>query len=382
MATLSPDRRRARLGVRHRLARPAATVADAARGVLALHATDPASAFLAAAARVPGATVASIERELYDDRSVVRMLGMRRTVFVVPAELAPVVHAACTTQVAAKERAKLLGFLDQSGIAEPAAWLARVEAATLDALTARGEATAAELARAVPELRTQITVGQGKWVGQQSASTRVLFLLAADGHVVRGRPLGSWLSTQYRWAPLAPWPRLDPADARVELARRWLRAHGPGTVADVAWWAGWTRTQARQALGALPTEPVDVEGDTAYVLADDTAPGPEPPPWVALLPALDPTPMSWQERGWYLGPHRDALFDRSGNIGPTVWCDGRVVGGWAQRRGGEVAYRLLEDVGADAAARIEAGAARLAAWLGDARVTPRFRTPLERELGG
>ncbi|HEX6444382.1 MAG TPA: winged helix DNA-binding domain-containing protein [Streptosporangiales bacterium] len=373
----NPERRRARLAVRHHLARPAATVAEAARGVLALHATDPASVYLAAAARVPDATVTSIEDELYGAGSVVRMLGMRRTMFVVPVELAPVVQAACTVQVAAKERTKLLGFLDRSGIAEPAKWLARVETATLDALTARGEATAAELAQDVPELTTRITVGQGRWQGQQGASTRVLFLLAADGHAVRGRPLGSWLSTQYRWARLAPWPHLDPAEARVELARHWLRAHGPGTVADLAWWAGWTLTQTRKALAELPTAPAD--GD-AYVLADDTAPVPEPGPWVALLPALDPTPMSWQERDWFLGPHRPALFDRSGNIGPTVWCCGRVVGGWAQRKDGEVVYRLLEDVGADATAQVADAAARLTAWLGDARVTPRFRTPLEREL--
>ena len=37
-------------------------------------------------------------------------------------------------------------------------------------------------------------------------------------------------------------------------------------------------------------------------------------------------------------------------------------------------------VGADATAAIEAEAARLADWLGPVRVTPRFRTPLEREL--
>jgi hypothetical protein len=50
------------------------------------------------------------------------------------------------------------------------------------------------------------------------------------------------------------------------------------------------------------------------------------------------------------------------------------------RRDGEIAYRLLEDVGADAAAAVHGAAARLGAWLGDTRVTPRFRTPLEREL--
>jgi hypothetical protein len=90
--------------------------------------------------------------------------------------------------------------------------------------------------------------------------------------------------------------------------------------------------------------------------------------------------MGWTERGWYLGGHRAALFDRSGNIGPSVWWDGRIVGGWAQRPDGEVVSRLLDDVGAQAASAVEAAAARLSVWLGETRVRPRFRTPLERVL--
>jgi Winged helix DNA-binding domain len=90
--------------------------------------------------------------------------------------------------------------------------------------------------------------------------------------------------------------------------------------------------------------------------------------------------MGWKERAWYLGDHGKALFDTNGNAGPTVWADGRVVGGWAQRRDGEIAVRLLEDTGAEVAAAIDAEAARLGAWYGDVRTTPRFRTPLEREL--
>jgi hypothetical protein len=100
----------------------------------------------------------------------------------------------------------------------------------------------------------------------------------------------------------------------------------------------------------------------------------------SLLPALDPTPMGWQSRAWYLDPHTPLLFDRTGNVGPTVWWAGRVVGGWAQRASGEVVYRLLEDIGADGVAAVAAEAAALEAWLGPARATPRFRTPLEREL--
>jgi hypothetical protein len=90
--------------------------------------------------------------------------------------------------------------------------------------------------------------------------------------------------------------------------------------------------------------------------------------------------MGWMARDWYLGAHRERLFDRSGNIGPTVWCDGRIVGGWAQRKDGDIAFALLEDPGSEAAAAIGGEAERLRDWIGDVRVTPRFRTPLEREL--
>ena len=51
-------------------------------------------------------------------------------------------------------------------------------------------------------------------------------------------------------------------------------------------------------------------------------------------------------------------------------------------KSGEVVLRFLEDAGATAVAAAEEQAARLEEWLGPARVTPRFRTPLERELVG
>jgi hypothetical protein len=92
--------------------------------------------------------------------------------------------------------------------------------------------------------------------------------------------------------------------------------------------------------------------------------------------------MGWKARDWYLGGHRDALFDGSGNAGPTIWVDGRIVGGWATRADGEVVTRLLEDVGSEASRAVDAEAARLTGWLQATHVIPRFPTPLARELVG
>ena len=77
---------------------------------------------------------------------------------------------------------------------------------------------------------------------------------------------------------------------------------------------------------------------------------------------------------------RSTLFDSNGNAGPTVWWDGRVVGGWSQRRDGEIAFGLLEDVGRDARAAIDAEVDRLRAWVGDVRFSPGFLPPFQREL--
>ena len=101
---------------------------------------------------------------------------------------------------------------------------------------------------------------------------------------------------------------------------------------------------------------------------------------MALLPGLDPTVMGWKERDWYLGTHAEDLFDRNGNAGPTVWSDGRVVGGWAQHPDGHVVVELLEPVSKTVGAAVERAARDLDARLGGTLVTPRFRTPLERRL--
>jgi hypothetical protein len=198
--------------------------------------------------------------------------------------------------------------------------------------------------------------------------------------MVRGRPRGGWTSLQFTWTAAGertPWAA--PA-ARTELARLWLVAFGPAPVSDLQWWTGWTASQVRQALAGLQIAEVDLDGVPGIMLAADQDQPAAAEPWPALLPALDPTAMGWRGRAWYVGGHTQALFDRSGNIGPTVWWDGRIVGGWAQRADGEIAVRLLEDTGTQAQAAIAAQAQRLRAWIGQDRVTPRFRTPLEREL--
>jgi DNA glycosylase AlkZ-like len=382
--------RQARLATRQRIAPDfrAGDLATAARAVVAFHATDPASVFLEARARLTASSPEAIERALYDDRSVLRMLAMRRTLFVAALEDVPILHAAAALAIGATERRRTVKMLTEGNV-EPdsAAALAELEAIGLAAVRERGEASTAELTGVDPRLGQAITLAQGKaYEGTTSVSSKVFFHLALDGRIGRGRPRGTWIGSQYRWSPIERWlpdgiPAMAVDDARATLVRRWLYAFGPGTLDDLRWWTGWPLGAIRPALAALGAVEVALDDDqVGYLLQDDLDPISYDGSWVALLPALDATTMGWASRDWYLGPHRPVLFDRNGNAGPTIWVDGRVVGGWAQRSTGEVATRLLEDVGKEAGLRVEEEAVRLETWIGAARVRARFPTPLEVEL--
>ena len=388
---ISTAQRRARLARRHHLVDRAADPATVADALVALHGTDPVTVYLSLFARLVDPRHEVVEQALYEDRSLVRLLGMRRTIFVPTREVAPLVQASSSLKVAATERKRLLKYLaDTDGDRDPEQWLAEVEALMLKTIDELGETSVTEVAAADPRLAERVSMGAGtKWSTTASVASRLMLLLGVEGRIVRTRPKGTWVSGQFRWATWEDWlgaplPELDVHEAQVELARRWLRAFGPGTFDDLKWWTGWTVRELRRALEVIGPVVVDLDdGRTGLVLPDDLDDDPEPEPWAALLPSLDATVMGWSGpgRGWYLGEYAPLVFDSVGNAGPTVWWNGRVVGGWGQRRdGGEIVYRLLEDVGADAEAAIRAEADRLAAAIGPVVVMPRFDSPLGREL--
>ncbi|HJR40360.1 MAG TPA: winged helix DNA-binding domain-containing protein [Nocardioidaceae bacterium] len=390
MRSFDVTERRARLARRHHLAHEARadTVEAATRGLVCLHATDPATVFLSARARMGSMAVAELEHALYRDRSLVKHLAMRRTLFVVPREVLPVVQAGASVRVADTETRRLVRDVEKAGLVEDGErWLTRAQAAVLDALADGREATSSELREEIDLLRGAITYGEGRrWGGEAPVGPRVLTTLSARGKVVRASNDGTWTASRPRWAITKAWLGEEPAvlderAGRAELVRLWLGRFGPGTLKDLKWWLGSTVAAVRTAVTDVGAVEVDLAGQTGYVLPDDLEPDLPVEPWAALLPGLDPTTMGWFERDWYLGPHRADLFDSNGNGGATAWWGGRVVGGWHQGSAGEVVVDLLEEVDARARTALEQEAGRLTEWLGGVRVAPRFPSPLSLRSG-
>jgi hypothetical protein len=358
-------------------------VVDAVRGLVCLHATDPATVYLSAWARIDGMQVADLEKAMYADRTLVKHLAMRRTLFVFPRETLGVAQAGASNRVAETECRRLISQVEKAGLRTDAArWLADAQEQVVAALADGREATSTELRQGVPLLEGAITYGEGKkWGGQISLGPRVLTTLSAAGRIVRASNVGGWTASRPRWASMSAWlggelETVSDTDGVAGLVGRWLRAFGPGTAADIKWWLGSTVTAVRKALTDLEAIEVDLDGQTGYLLPDDLEPVDPVEPWAALLPMLDPTTMGWYERDWYLGDHRPQLFDSNGNAGPTIWWDGRVVGGWRQTGSGEVVVQLLDDIGAEGQRAVQREAERLTEWLDGARVMPRFPSPL------
>ena len=384
---ISSAERRNRLAIRHGLAAPLGTVAEVADALVGLHGSDPATVFLSLRARIDGVTIEDIESALYDRAELWRIWAMRRTMFMVPPDLASIMYAAATRDVVANERRKLLKMLRANHVATDAdGWLEQVARASVEYLEEVGTATTSQMKKDVDGLDTKLTVQQGNGPEvTMSVASRLLMLLAMDGRVAKGRPAGTWRSSQYEWLSLEAWagePLSDmpTTEAEAQLVSCWLAAYGPGSFEDIKWWTGWTVAKTRRALELVGALEVALECGGGFVLPNDTGPAPDPEPWVALLPGLDPSLMGWKERGWILGDLAGRLFDRNGNAGPTAWADGEIVGGWAQRPDGSIAVGILRDPGTEAVTSLLLEAERLADWMGPVNLRSRFPSPYEKEL--
>ena len=385
MRSFSVEERRTRLARRHFLAEPTGRpIADVASSFVGLHATDPATPYLSLWARRKGFRISDLDAALYVDRSVVKHLAMRRTLWVFDTADLPAVQVAASNRVAATERKKLVADVVKAGIADDGeAWLAQATAAVVTHLDQHGHATARELRAALPQLAGDFDPAPGKsWGGPGPISPRVLTVLAVEGHLVRGTNEGGWTTSRPKWTSTSRWlgtPELAEHDAaRATLVGTYLRAFGPATVDDVKWFFGHTLGWTRDGLREVGAVEVDLDGVPGWVLPDDLEHEPSIERWCALLPGLDVTTMGWKQRDWYLGPHQSQVFDRNGNGGPTAWCDGRIVGGWTQDADGRVAVHLVEEVDAAASKALVRKAEHLTDWLGGVRIAARFPSPLTK----
>lgn len=154
--------------------------------------------------------------------------------------------------------------------------------------------------------------------GQTPALAHLLHRAALEGRVVMDGD---------RFVRTDPPPAVDRDAALAELARRYLRGHGPATAADLARWSGLPLRDARAGLLAIAREIAEVGGGLVDLAAREPADGALGP---RLLPMYDPYLLGWADRSFAVPT---ALARRvhpgGGIVRATATVDGVVVGTWS-----------------------------------------------------
>ena len=180
-----------------------------------------------------------------------------------------------------------------------------------------------------------------------------------------GTVLIRWAGARAPTIWTVPAPGIEPADARLELARRYLHVFGPTTPHSFAKWAGIGRPQGRGAFDALGASltPVESPIGTGWILTSDEPAfrsSAQPTAPARLLPSGDT---------FFLlhGADRELLVpeaDRRGQLWTSrVWpgavlVQGEVVGTW-RRDGAALSVQSWRSLARDERAAVEAEAASL-----------------------
>jgi uncharacterized protein YcaQ len=358
---------------RHHLVQraPAGDMLAVATRLCGLHAQVLSSAELTLWARVEGLEAGTVQRALWEERTLVKTWAMRGTLHLLPASELSLWHAA---------------LRGNPRYRRPALW--RRFGLTLDQLDRLAETIAAALHGRVmtrDELMREVkkrskSAKFGATIGMSWGT--VLKPAAFNGHLCFGPSVGprvrftrpdTWLT--------APPALMDSPAAETEVTRRFLAAYGPATFHDLArWWGGGGVANARKWVASLGDEAalVDVEGTPAWMLAADARKACEasPPRSVRLLPAFDQYVVGASRHAHHLLPGEDLrirVYRPQGWISPVLLVNGRMEGVWRHEvKGSRVEVRIESFRKQPAWVRSAAAeeAARLAAFLGGKLRTP------------
>ncbi len=235
-------------------------------------------------------------------------------------------------------------------------------------------------------------------------SRSLLWLAMARGLVVRASTTHA-RNTTCKYALTRTWvtdlegEMLPEEEAVAAVFRRYVAAFGPVAVDDFAWWLPTTKTTVKHLIAAADDdiEPCLVDGTIKYMLCDDLeialSSEKREDKRVLFLPYEDYFPKAFADRSWYSSDDiRPMVFpripqafwpqggtpkravpdtggssaDASGEIRPSIWVDGRIVGRWEIDESGEkvgIAYSLFESLPAETKRTISSERSRLEDFL-------------------
>jgi winged helix DNA-binding protein len=267
-------------------------------------------------------TVADVRDALWKDRSLVKTWLMRGTLHLARSADLPLYVGAMGRRWVSQMRPSWLKYMQ---VTEKEFWsICEDIGAALDGTPLTRDELIAKVGRGRSEHVRQIL--RSGWGGMLKPAAR-------NGLLCFGPNRGQSVTFVRPESWLPSWRTVDPDDAIVEMARRYLRVYGPAAKNDFArWWGAWPGV-ANAGWKGLAAElvSVSVEGTRADALADDlpTMKRAKLAQPVQLLPLFDPYLMGHAKRDHLVAKAYLARVSRTaGWISAVVLVEGKVVGTW------------------------------------------------------
>jgi hypothetical protein len=285
-----------------------------AERLLAIQGQDPRGARLAIRARSAGVSAAAIDRALTEERSLLITWLNRGTLHLIRSEDYPLLHTLTTPQLLTGSARRLAQEGVQPGLAN------RGVAEIVRGISADGPLTR-------HQLRERLQSAGIPTGGQ--AFIHLMYRASLRGLIVRGPMVGR----EHAYVLTADWlpnHRPPPRDlALAELARRYLRGHGPASDRDLARWAALPLRDVRAGLSAIAGELQErADGLVDLIRREPAAALPLP----RLLGAFEPVLLGWRSRAAIVGEAEPRIVG-GGIFRAFALVDGHAGALW--RIGGE-----------------------------------------------
>jgi hypothetical protein len=331
----------------HLLERADAAPLDVVLHLVGLQSQEPLPPYLSLAARIDRFDPHQLSRAL-EERAAVRVLSLRDTIHLhVPEDAVSLPVWAAPVREREIKASQAVG---------PARELDRTQfLAALAAVLADGPLPVRRLGAALAE---HFPSHKPSHLGQLARLVAVLPQLP---------PRGCWQqSGGIVYDHMDRWTGLPLTDPDVpDLVRRYLRAFGPATAADVTAWSGITGlVPVLKSMDDLERHE-DEDGKVLYdvagaPVADEDAPAP-----VRLLGAYDNLWLSHAAKDRVSTPEaRKAWMGTNGGVGNTLFADGGLAGIWVLVDGRVEIRSLVRDLTRAEKAELDEEIARVEALVG------------------
>ncbi|MFW9948114.1 MAG: DNA glycosylase AlkZ-like family protein, partial [Candidatus Odinarchaeota archaeon] len=262
-----------------------------------------------------------LENELYIKKTLGRIRGIRKTLYIHTKKMIPIIHSA-TKHLIERLFEK---YLNYHGISSE---------------------DYKKLSREILNLLSQKEMSTSeikKTLNSQKDIGAVISTMCDEMAIIRTKPIKSWKDRRIRYASFKDYfPEININNYNEEeglkiLAKKYLKSYAPSTENDIVWWTGIIKSKIRKALEEFRDEittikisplnheflilQTDIEKiDNLTLTQDDN---------VNFLPQLDPYLMGYKDRERYIEINNyEYVFDRSGNITSTILLDGKIIGVW------------------------------------------------------